>query len=637
MKPLKKIISRYMYHTTFVLIASIVALLFFVQLFAEQRRAVDDSKRTLMQMEQVISENQKELEETKAEYYQTCLNNAEIVSEMLEAEPDAINNTYELKRIANLLEIDEIHIFDETGKIFAGTHQKYYGLKISSGEQIGFFSPMLTDKSLKLVQDIMPNTAEERPMQYSAVWSDNGEFIVQVGMKPVNVMKVTEKNELSYIFSLFRVSPDANYYAINRESGEIVASSNIGVIGIMASDIGFDMKKIAKDPDGFHDRINGVHSFCVFREAGENYIGRVVSSETLYQRTPLTVLWVTSGLLVLALFLAHTVVKHMDKYVVKGIHDINNKLQIISEGNLEETIDTRNSEEFNELSDYMNEMVRSLVRNDIRLSYVLSKTDLHIGTYEFNDKMNRVRFSEQIPFIFGKDEKSMAELSSDKGKFSAFIEGVFTNPLKNESGIYQVGEKYIRIEETENDGDVFGVVIDATSEIKKLKTMKYERDIDTLTGLYNRRGLTEKLDELFEDREELGQSAVVMIDADGLKHINDTYGHEKGDIYLKKIAGIINNFGIKSSIASRQGGDEFVLFLYGYDSKDELIKTIETLKYIQNNSTASLEKGLIVPLRFSLGYCIAEENSDYQSLFKTADEEMYKNKTERKKMQKENE
>ncbi len=637
MKPLNKIISRYMYRITAILVFLIVLLLFFVQLFTEQLRAVDDAHLTLQQMEQVVEENQKELKEIEEEYYQTCLNNAEIVSRILESDPDAINNIYELKRIAKSVEIDEIHIFDETGKIYAGTHPKYYGLTFDSGEQIMFFKPMLKDKSLKLVQDITPNTAESKPMQYSAVWSKNGEFIVQIGMEPVNVMKVTEKNELSYIFSLFRVSPDANYYAIDCKTEEIVGSSVEHMIGRNASDVGFNMERIETDPDGFHNKIDGTLCFCVFEQVGENYhIGRVVNADTLYRRTPMTVFWVTFALIILSVILANAMIKYMDKCVVKGIHDVNEKLQSISEGNLEETVDVKNSKEFMELSSYINEMVKSLLANNERMSYILSKTNLHIGTYEFGGKMNKVRYTESIPLIFGKDEKSMTALSSDKGKFSAFIEGIKTNPVKNETGIYQMGEKYIRIEETENEGIVFGIVVDVTDEIKKLKSIERERDVDTLTGLYNRRGLTEKLDELFTDREALGQNAVIMIDADGLKQINDTYGHEKGDIYLKKIADIINNFGIKSSIASRQGGDEFVLFLYGYDSEEELMKAIETLQYIQNNSKATLEKGLTVPLLFSLGFAIAEENSDYQDLFKIADEEMYKNKTERKKKQREN-
>ena len=137
---------------------------------------------------------------------------------------------------------------------------------------------------------------------------------------------------------------------------------------------------------------------------------------------------------------------------------------------------------------------------------------------------------------------------------------------------------------------------------------------------------------LFLEPDKLEYYALVMIDADGLKGINDTYGHEKGDIYLKRIGGIISNFGVQSSIASRQGGDEFVLFLYEYGSKDELEKTIQTLEYIQNQSTVHLDDNINVPVRFSLGYSIAKGNADWQELLKEADEKMYSNKLERKKM-----
>ena len=78
-------------------------------------------------------------------------------------------------------------------------------MTVYDGEQIGFFKPLLSDKSLRLCQDIAPNTAEGKKIQYAALWSDNGKFIVQVGMEQDSVKRATEKNELSYIFSLLRV------------------------------------------------------------------------------------------------------------------------------------------------------------------------------------------------------------------------------------------------------------------------------------------------------------------------------------------------------------------------------------------------------------------------------------------------
>ena len=96
------------------------------------------------------------------------------------------------------------------------------------------------------------------------------------------------------------------------------------------------------------------------------------------------------------------------------------------------------------------------------------------------------------------------------------------------------------------------------------------------------------------------------------------------------MANVINNFGIQSSLSARIGGDEFVLFLYDYDGEDELLNTIHTIEYIQGHSTARLNDNLTVPLRFSFGYCMKTEGSDYEELLKIADERMYENKRKRK-------
>lgn len=74
-------------------------------------------------------------------------------------------------------------------------------IRFHPGEQMAFFAPMLTDKSLQLVQDAGPNTAEGKNMQYSAVWSADGTFIVQVGKDPQLVTEAMEKNEISYFSS----------------------------------------------------------------------------------------------------------------------------------------------------------------------------------------------------------------------------------------------------------------------------------------------------------------------------------------------------------------------------------------------------------------------------------------------------
>lgn len=630
MRTLKKIISRYMLFITCILVAFILVVIVYVQAAAQQRRARENAERTLYQIEQLLIQNQEELEETEREYSETCLHNAEAIAYIIQNDPSVLESVEELKKIAAFIEVDEIHIFDETGRIYAGTHPEYYDFTFDSGEQMMFFKPMLEDRSLKLVQEITPNTAEAKLMQYSAVWSEQGGFIVQVGMEPVNVVKVTKKNELSYLFSLFRVNLEAQYYAIDVQSGRIVGSTELESVGSDIAEIGLTLDRIADGDKGFHAKVNERNSYCVFKEVGPNYIGRVISTGELYGQIPGTTAVLAVCLIAIAWILSYAVTKYMNRYVVAGVHCVNEKLHRIAQGDLDEIIDINSSVEFSELSHYINMMKKSLLDYNAKMSYVLRKTNMYIGVYEYNEHMKRVRFTEYIPHIFAIGEEEVRRLSADYKAFQAFIEDLRKNPVQDEPGVFGLREQYIKLEEIKENQGVFGVVIDVTDEINKRKKIEEERDKDVLTGLYNRHGLEARISTLFGRLKELGESAVVMIDADNLKTINDTYGHERGDVYLQKISELIAGWGSKGVVAARLGGDEFVLFLYQYDNEKELIDTIGRLEDAQDGMMAVLDRDISVPLRFSMGYSLVKGNTDYQGLLKEADEKMYTHKRQRK-------
>ncbi len=630
METLEKIISRYMRQVTCFLVIIILAIIVYIQITNEHRHAYESAVRTFYQIEQVLNQNQEELEEIQKSYSETCLHNAEAIAYMIEKEPSMLGSIAKLKNIAELMEVDEIHIFDKTGRIYAGTHPQYYDFTFDSGDQMRFFKPMLNDKSLKLVQEITPNTAEAKMMQYSALWSKNEEFIVQIGMEPVNVMKASAKNELSFLFSLFRVNLEAGYYAIDSQSGEIVGSTDLTLVGKNLSQLGFTLDSLPDYESGRHGVVNGVKSYCIFKKIGNNYIGRVIASCKLYQRISWTTFMLAAGLIVIALILSHAVTKYMNRYVVDGIHSINDKLHQITQGNLDEMIDIHSSMEFSELSSYINTMKNSLLDNNKKMSYVLSKTNMYIGVYEYNQHMKRVRFTEYVPQILSLDHTEIQRLSSDYKVFKEFIDKLREKPIPNDTGVYQLNDQYVKLEEINDNNGIFGVIINVTDTIRARKKIEAERDIDLLTGLYNRRGLETRLTSLFSSPTELGHSTLIMIDADNLKMINDTYGHEAGDVYLKEISKLLTSLPISHSVAARLGGDEFVLFWYQYDTEQELIDAVHTLKTIQNDSLTPLNDKVSVPLRFSFGYCLARENMDYHDMMKEADKRMYQQKRRRK-------
>lgn len=476
MRTLRNIISRYMQIVTLLLVVLFLVVIFYIQVVNEKRQTYMRAIETFFQIEQVLGENKEELADLKQVYRETCLHNAEAIAYIIEEDTSVLDSVEELKKIATMIEVDEIHIFDTKGCIFSGTHPLYYGYTFDSGEQMSFFKPMIKDKSLRLVQDITPNTAEMKMMQYSALWSRDGKFIVQVGMEPVNVLKVTAKNELSYIFSLLRVNSDANYYAINKEDGIIVGSTDLSCVEKNSLEIGLDPETITVGNNGFYMDVNGIKSYCVFMESGENYIGRVISCKDMYRRIPSTMVWIAFCLIAVAVILYYVVTCYMNKYVVEGIHSINDKLNTISQGNLDEIVDIQSSAELAELSRYINQMKKSILDNRRKITYIIGKTKMPIGVYEYNHYMKRVSISEHVPEILALKAGEYERLSADYKVFQEFIIDLRRNIVDDESCVYSCRERYVKLEEAEHSGDVFGVIIDVTEEILKRKKIEDEHE-----------------------------------------------------------------------------------------------------------------------------------------------------------------
>ena len=122
----------------------------------------------------------------------------------------------------------------------------------------------------------------------------------------------------------------------------------------------------------------------------------------------------------------------------------------------------------------------------------------------------------------------------------------------------------------------YGLVEEVSELMKERHLIEYERDHDVLTGLVNRRAYQRQMKRLFT----IGASgikigALLMLDLDNLKMINDEFGHEYGDLYIQRAADTFRRLAPEGTMISRISGDEFNLFLYGYDSRTELREKID--------------------------------------------------------------
>ncbi|MEO1814622.1 MAG: PAS domain S-box protein [Acetobacterium sp.] len=174
----------------------------------------------------------------------------------------------------------------------------------------------------------------------------------------------------------------------------------------------------------------------------------------------------------------------------------------------------------------------------------------------------------------------------------------------------------------EDNGDVLGVVLvfrDYTEKKQKLDQIEYLSYHDQLTGLYNRRFYEEELERM--DTSKNLPLSLIMGDVNGLKLVNDSFGHGMGDELLKKAAATIKKACRADDVVARLGGDEFVVLLPKTDSveAEEIITRIEKL--------AKTEKVGTVELSISFGFeTKLDQEEDIQRVFKRAEDYMYRRK-----------
>lgn len=160
---------------------------------------------------------------------------------------------------------------------------------------------------------------------------------------------------------------------------------------------------------------------------------------------------------------------------------------------------------------------------------------------------------------------------------------------------------------------------------------------DSLTGVSSRHHYEQKITQLNEQIKKNNSEvefAVCECDLNNLKKINDKYGHEYGDHYIKACCKVICNV-FKHSPVFRTGGDEFVVLIQGDDYYDlEGLKLM--LKEFSINEVRKMSS-VLEKLSFAAGFAKYNLNLDssYDDVFKRADVEMYANKKELKKMMKE--
>lgn len=169
---------------------------------------------------------------------------------------------------------------------------------------------------------------------------------------------------------------------------------------------------------------------------------------------------------------------------------------------------------------------------------------------------------------------------------------------------------------------------ESNQQITKLQTeleeARIDATIDPLTGLYNRKVLTQKLDHLIDQENGATPLSVLMLDIDHFKRFNDTYGHLIGDEVIRKVAITLKQSANSSSIAARYGGEEFILVMPNSDIEEALELANHIKQAVSNIALIKRKSQEKLPgITISIGAASIKQGEARDDLLERADQALY--------------
>lgn len=293
--------------------------------------------------------------------------------------------------------------------------------------------------------------------------------------------------------------------------------------------------------------------------------------------------------------------------------------------------------EIDDLSKAIEQLSQDVAYASSRVSRILHVMEVPIGVYAYNKQRDQVFCTEMVKQLLDFDNKSTdtdeltkLEFEQELNHLRSKIIHSYENEMDEETDKnvdlicieVRHEHRWLRFQQIEHEDELLVVVNDVSKEIDEKKRLEAERDFDTLTNLLNRRAFRREVEEFLKEPGRSG--AMIMWDLDNLKYINDTYGHDAGDRYIRAAATVLSGLDSSKALVSRMAGDEFLAFIHDMDDEKHIRKVIRDLHKSLLNYSLELPDGTSHPIRASAGICWYPKDGDnIDDLLRHADFAMY--------------
>lgn len=346
-----------------------ISAIFILQTFVSQASNTSASLNKLAEVKEKLINNEENIEQLTKNLSEDNLAKTRAFADMLAIDKSIYGNKEKLNKIKDRLMVNELHIIDENGIITSSTIDAYIGFDMKSGEQSNAFMVIVDDPTIEIAQEPQVNVAEGIVMQYIGVARTDAKGFVQVGVRPEVLEKMLAGTEISVVLKDIDFGEKGYIYAIDKESGLILAHRNSSLIGTSAVNAGFPTNLVGKGKAV----IDGISGYYVAEEYNGQVIGTFKPSSEYYEGRLNQTVVVSLSMLIIFGVLLLMINRMVDNKIVQGINRISNSMSKIAGGDFEITVNEQDNPEFSMLSDSINKMVDSICQSMKENEYLMAQ------------------------------------------------------------------------------------------------------------------------------------------------------------------------------------------------------------------------------------------------------------------------
>ncbi len=360
-----------------------IAVVALIQMVVMEQTHTQSSYERLETVKETIAQNEENIAQLTAALGENNLAKSRAFADLLATDATILQDEKRLNEVKDRLMVSELHVIDEQGIITHTTIKEYIGFDMNSGEQSAAFMPIAKDPSLEIVQEPTANAAEGAVMQYIGVARKDAPGLVQVGIHPEVLETMLKGTQIDVVFKGIEFGTNGYVYALDAETGDILAFPDNNLIGTSAQEAG-----IPQEAGKGSAKFNGTRGKYVSQEYEGMLIGTFLPNGEYYKDQISQTLMMALSIFVIFSVLLYFINKLLDKKIVSGISNITTSVKKISDGDFGIVVDEQGTPEFSMLSASVNKMVESICQN--------IKENEDLITKQKQDMENNVSLIENI-------------------------------------------------------------------------------------------------------------------------------------------------------------------------------------------------------------------------------------------------